>query len=139
VAVESGKPKKKRQVKNPETFRERALKANTAADKPKKTAKVRKGAGKAFSPFRTIGRGMKRIFGHKAFRWLRKPLRVLSRILLVSYFRSSWQELKKVTWPNFRQSVSLTFAVLIFAIVFGVVIAVVDFGLDKLFKDVLLK
>lgn len=134
-------PKKtaKRRVKNPETFRERAVKAATESDKPKKTAKVKSGASKITRPFRYAVRQIKRFFGHKAFNWLRKPMRLLSKILLVDYIAKSWQELKLVTWPTWRESVRLTSAVLVFAIIFGATVAVVDYGLDKLFKDILLK
>lgn len=135
------KPKKttKRRVKNPETFRERALKAATESGKPKKTTKVRKGASRVFVPFRFANKQLKKFFSLKAFRWLRKPVRVLSKVLLIDYFSKSWGELKQVTWPTWRESLRLTSAVLIFAIIFGVAIAGVDYGLDKLFKDILLK
>lgn len=56
-----------------------------------------------------------------------------------SYFRNSWTELKLVTWPNRKTTAKLTIAVLIFAIIFGTLIAVVDYGLDKVFRQLLLK
>jgi preprotein translocase SecE subunit len=49
------------------------------------------------------------------------------------------QELRLVTWPNWKQSRQLTFAVLVFAVIFGAAIAVVDYGLDKVFRNILLK
>jgi len=55
------------------------------------------------------------------------------------YFRNSWVELRQVTWPDREKTVRLTFAVIAFAAAFGVVIAIVDFGLDKLFRELLLK
>jgi preprotein translocase SecE subunit len=74
--------------------------------------------------------------------WFR-PFRFVGRwiglILWPPYFRNSARELMLVTWPNFRQTWRLTFAVLSFAAVFGLLIAGVDYGLDKLFKEVLLK
>lgn len=63
----------------------------------------------------------------------------VGRFLVPKYFRNSWAELRQVTWPDRMQTVRLTFAVIAFATVFGVVIAIVDFGLDKLFREVLLK
>jgi preprotein translocase SecE subunit len=59
--------------------------------------------------------------------------------LYPSYFRNSFRELKQVTWPGRRESLRLTSAVLAFAIVFGAIVALVDFGLDKLFKELILK
>jgi preprotein translocase SecE subunit len=64
---------------------------------------------------------------------------LLGKILVPPYIRNSWKELKQVTWPNWKQSRQLTFAVLVFAVIFGAAVAIVDFGLDKLFKHILLK
>ena len=66
-------------------------------------------------------------------------MRIIGAILLPRYFRNSWKELRQVTWPNGRESRRLTIAVVLFATVFGLVIALVDYGLDKVFKQVLLK
>ncbi|MCA9318876.1 preprotein translocase subunit SecE [Candidatus Saccharibacteria bacterium] len=52
---------------------------------------------------------------------------------------SSWKELRQVTWPTFKESRRLTSAVIIFSIMFGLLIALTDFLLDKLFKQFLLK
>jgi preprotein translocase SecE subunit len=61
------------------------------------------------------------------------------KILVPKYFREAFKELKLVSWPNWQQSRKLTYAVLSFAVVFGTVIAVVDLGLDRVFKTILLK
>jgi preprotein translocase SecE subunit len=74
-------------------------------------------------PFKTIG-------------WLGKQI---GKILVPKYFREAFKELKLVSWPNWQQSRKLTYAVLSFAVVFGTVIAVVDLGLDRVFKTILLK
>lgn len=63
----------------------------------------------------------------------------VGRFLTPNYFRNSWQELRQVTWPDRMQTVRLTFAVIAFATVFGIAIAIVDYGLDKLFRELLLK
>lgn len=131
---------KKRIVKNPETFRERAIKASETSDKPKRSARLKTVGGKVTKPvFRPIGKAFGKIFGLRVFRVLKKPLRILGRILLPMYLRDSWKELRLVVWPNWKQSRDLTFAVLVFASIFGAIVAAVDFGLDRLFKDVLLK
>ncbi|MDB5184488.1 MAG: Protein translocase subunit SecE [Candidatus Saccharibacteria bacterium] len=130
----------KRRVKNPETFREKALKASEAGDKLSKRQRVRGGAASGFAKvFGPIGRALQKFFGFKAFRPLRRPVRLVGLILLPPYFRKSWRELKLVEWPSWPESRRLTFAVLVFAFVFGASVAVVDYGLDKLFREVLLK
>jgi len=63
----------------------------------------------------------------------------IGRFLTPKYFSNSWKELRQVSWPDRRQTAKLTFAVIIFAIVFGIIIAIVDYGLDKLFREILLK
>ncbi len=132
--------KPKRIVKNPETFRERAIKASEADDKPKRLARLKQATGKVTSPVLTpVAEASGKFFGLKQFRFLRKPLRILGKILLPVYFRNSWHELRLVAWPSIKQSRQLTSAVLVFAIIFGAAIAIVDYGLDKLFRDILLK
>lgn len=127
---------KKRVVKNPETFRERALKASEVSDKPKRLTKFKEAGSKVSSP---VGGAITKIGNSGPAKPFRRPLQLIGKILLITYVRNSWQELKQVKWPTVRQSRRLTFAVLIFAIIFGVSIAIVDYGLDKLFKDILLK
>jgi len=89
--------------------------------------------------FRPFGRLFKKLAKFRPVRWLGKLLSLIGRILWPRYFRNSWRELRQVNWPNWRQSRQLTFAVLLFALVFGAVIAGVDYGLDKLFRHILLK
>lgn len=96
--------------------------------------------------FGVIGKFIKKIF--RPFRFMLKPFksrpmrfisRLLNKILLINYFKTSWHELRQVTWPGRKETLQLTFAVFIFAIGFGLMIAVVDYGLSKLFQEVLLK
>ncbi len=133
-------PKTKRLVKNPETFRERAIKASQEGDKPNRTARLKGIGGKiarpVIRPVATTARTAGRV---KPLRPLVKLLRLIGKILLPTYFRQSWHELRQVTWPNWSESRQLTFAVLVFAVVFGATVAVIDFGLDRLFRDILLK
>ncbi len=70
---------------------------------------------------------------NKAGRFLNKKRRITPM-----YFVNAWHELKLVTWPGRKETTKLTIAVLIFAIIFGVMIALVDYGLDKIFKELLL-
>lgn len=61
-----------------------------------------------------------------------------SRRMTPSYFRAAYGELKQVTWPTRRETRRLMFAVFAFAIAFGLLITLVDFGLDKLFREAFL-
>ncbi len=54
------------------------------------------------------------------------------------YFRSAFEELKNVSWPNRRNTWKMMFAVVMFSTVVGLAIALVDYGLEKLLKEVLL-
>jgi preprotein translocase SecE subunit len=133
----AGSPKK-RVLRAPVTVRgqaERTAQKQLASDKRGK--KLPTGFwGGFFLPLRLVGRGLRWI-GHL---W---PLRMLGRLLgwifFVGYFRGSWRELRLVTWPGRRESLRLTSAVLVFAVIFGAIVAGVDFGLDKLFKELILK
>jgi preprotein translocase subunit SecE len=106
---------------------------HATAGKLAKVAKLTKtGLGMIFSPFKFVLKPFK-------LRPVRFIGRILSIVLFIGYFRGSWQELRKVNWPDRRTTVRLTLAVFVFATVFGLVISVVDFGLDKLFKAILIK
>jgi preprotein translocase SecE subunit len=119
----------KRRLRKSETVREKAEKTVAAEEKPRR---VRKSARVAGAPFRAAGRAGNRLGKIKVFH-------IVSLVLVPRYFRNSWKELRQVTWPTWRESRRLAGAVILFAIVFGILVAVVDFGLDKLFKQVLLK
>jgi preprotein translocase subunit SecE len=132
LAEEISPSKAPRRIRKVETVREKAEKSSIKQDKPKKRGRVRKVLRIIFNPVRFIWKILRKI-GHF------KPFRVVGYILVPPYFRNSWKELKLVTWPTKRESRRLTLAVIIFAVVFGVLVAIVDYGLDKLFKRILLK
>lgn len=137
MAEESAKKPKRRlrPAANTETVRERAERGQKGADKPKRTSKVRtlfKPLRPLAKPLSPVGRLCKKIGATKFGK-------VAGKILWPPYFRGAWAELRQVTWPNFRESIRLTSAVLIFAVIFGLIITATDYGLDKLFKKVLLK
>ena len=132
--------KRKRIVKDPETFRERAQKASETNAKTKVSKRAKSGFGKILAPiFGPIWKACKFIFNRQPFKFIGKVLSLIGKVLLPVYVRNSWKELKLVTWPSLKLSRQLTFAVLMFAIVFGAAIAIVDYGLDKLFRAFLLK
>lgn len=123
MAEEQPTKPKRRIIKKVETVREKVEKNASAAAKPKKERGV---VGLTLYyiswPFRMIGRGIKKI----------------GRYIIPSYFKKSWAELKQVSWPNWHDSWRLTVAVIIFSAVFGALITVVDYGLDKLFRQILI-
>ena len=133
----SEKRGKKRTVR--QNLEKSALKSNKPSRKSKISAVISK-------PFKLIWDGLKIIFG--PFKFLAKPFktrpfkflwRIFSTIFFLRYIRDSWRELRQVTWPKRKITFQLTLAVFIFAIFFGAIISVVDYGLDKLFKELLLK
>jgi preprotein translocase SecE subunit len=118
-------------VKKAETVREKTEKS--ALPKPeKKTSVVRLTLRYIGAPFKWLGRKLARLGKFK-------PFRIVGLILWPRYFRNSWKELRLVTWTTRRETWQLTLAVIIFSVIFGTIIAIVDFGLDKAFKQVLLK
>ena len=151
-ATDKKSKKPKRKLKAAPTFREQSAKQDAKASKPKRAKQVL--GSKVFTPFRILGRGIKnagsgiansgfgktvaKIYKSRVFAPVRFIGRILAKILFLSYFRNSWQELKLVTWPDNRTTWKLTGAVLVFAIVFGLLVAGLDFVLEKGFREVLL-
>ena len=126
--------KKVRKVKNPETFRERALKAQEP--KVSNKSKAGKALGNVFAP---LTANIKKIAQIKSLKPVFKVLNMIGKVIFPSYFRNSFKELKQVTWPSVRNGLKLTWAVIIFALVFGLSIAALDWGLTKVFKNILLR
>ncbi len=135
-------PKAPRMRKPAETVR---TKTQTASKKAAKPRRLRAAATKAATPAKTAVLAVARLF--RPLRFLLWPFktrpvrfigRVLASILLLSYVRNSWREVRQVTWPTRRETRQLTTAVFVFAIVFSTLITVVDYGLDKVFKQLLL-
>lgn len=128
--------KKKRVLKKTETVREKASKQTDAAPKPRRVHKATGAVKRPISAARRIGQKEYhpiKLPDNRLGRFLTKNRRVTPR-----YFRESWAELKQVTWPNRKETTSLTLAVVAFALVFSVMIGIIDYGLDKIFKTLLL-
>lgn len=68
-----------------------------------------------------------------------QPIGWILRHIIPRYFKSAYHELRLTTWPNRKQSRQLTIAVVLFAVVFGVFVWVLDYGLDKVFKELFVK
>lgn len=131
---------KKRRLRAPApTMRQQAEAVRNYAGRPKRTRRIRGVGKKVRQPISAARR-----VGGKSY-YLPMPDNKFGRFMnkhrnwIPSYFVNSWRELKLVTWPGRRETWRLTLAVFIFAIVFGTIIAVVDKGLEELFKKVILK
>lgn len=123
----------KRRLRAPsETVREKAVKHQLRADAPQKPSLF----GALINGFllfpRKIGRGIAGLQRFRVFRWV-------GYVVAPVYIRNSWRELKQVTWPNFKTTLGLVKAVILFSVVFGLLIAGVDYGLDKIFKEFIVK
>lgn len=126
--------KPKRQIKKTESVRARSQKAES----PKKPRRIRQVTS-------TAGEGLKTASsaGRKEYHPIKMPDNRVGRFLgksrkaIPRFFRESWAELKLVTWPNRSETFKLTSAVILFAITLGGLIAVTDYGLEKLFRSLL--
>jgi preprotein translocase SecE subunit len=138
---ETAETRTKRRLRaNSETVRERTQRLSDTTEA--KLQKQAAGGGKSGAfrtfvrgftwPLRKLGRGIASLNRFKVFR-------IIGHILYPKYFRNSVRELRLVTWPNRSTSWRLTYAVIIFSLIFGVIIAIVDFALDKLFKEFIIK
>lgn len=122
-------------VKKPKTsFRERNVKAAEAKEKPRR---IRKAASSAAKPVSKVRSALKTEY-HVFPRAEEPGFFTKTRRVTPSYFVSATSELKQVTWPRRRETWKLVFAVFVFAITIGLFIALLDFGLEKLFKAVIL-
>ncbi len=120
--------------KKPTSMRESAAKSRANAEKPKR---VRKAADIAKRPVDSVNTALKKEYhliqpkdGGNFF--------TKSRKLTPGYFRSAWSELRQVTWPGRKETWRLVFAVFMFALVMGISVAVLDYGLEKLLREVIL-
>lgn len=133
------KPSAKKLVvkKKRETVRERADKSTKKANNQPRTRKLASAAvkqggrvttalKKEYVPFKT-GES-------KAGKFLGKRSR-----LTPMYFIDSFKELKKVTWPTKRTAAKLTLAVFLFSFGLSALVKAIDYGFDRLFKEVILK
>lgn len=116
------------------SMRDSAAKSRAKAEKPKR---VRKAAGAAKKPVSKVGAALTKdyhlITPKKDDKFFTK-----SRKATPGYFRKAWAELKQVTWPGRKETWRLVFAVFVFSVVLGLYIAVLDYGLEKLLREVIL-
>lgn len=110
------------------TVRERAEATQNA-----KPARIRRVGTKVASPLKRVGKLRKKRE--------RKGIRIFGRRirLFPAFIGNAWREIRQVTWPNRRETTRLTIAVFIFALIFALFVGLLDYGLDKLFKEVIIK
>lgn len=58
---------------------------------------------------------------------------------LLTYFKESWQELEKVTWPDRKTTTRLSVDVIILSLLVGGFIAAVDFGMVEILQRLILE
>lgn len=127
----------RKEIKRVKTIREQAgINLDT-----KKTRRVRNAVEKAGKPIRFFTK----IANKEYFLPIKTPNNKFGRFLskrryvLPKYFKDAWAELRQVEWPSRKETTKLTTAVFIFAVIFGILIWVVDLGLDNIFRKVLIK
>lgn len=121
--------KKRRIIASPETVRERSQHTLDKSKKPRRGGKVRSALA---WPFHKLGSFFRRLNTIKGFRWI-------GYVIYPIYIRNSLREVRLVDWPNGKQTRQLTTAVIVFAVIFGVLVALVDYVLDHLFRKFILK
>ncbi len=128
--------KKRRNDDKPKStsLRERNKRAAEAKDKPKRIRKAASTAVKPVGKVRSALRTEYHVFPQKE----NPGFFSKSRRFLPKYFYDSYQELKKVTWPGRKETWKLVFAVFVFSLILGGFIALLDFGLEKLFRNIIL-
>lgn len=120
-----------------ESVRERAEKVSAkAGNKPRH----RKVASAAARPVKGVRNVLSREYhpikmpDNKVGRHLTKR-----RSWIPGFFRSSWAELRQVTWLKPKQAVGLSFAVVVFSTLIAGFVRLLDYGFEKLFREVILK
>lgn len=106
----------------------------------KQPRRIRSAGSKLTKPFHRAKKVGKKEYhlvklpDNKAGNILGKRVRIIPK-----YFRDSWAEIKLVTWPNRKETIRLTIAVFIFATIFSILVALIDLGLDKIFRELIIK
>jgi preprotein translocase SecE subunit len=119
-ASEKDEAKKPKAAKKQQTVRERTQTA------PKQRGRqLRNTAHRASGPIRKLA-------------FLGKPLKFLGRFV-PGFLKGAWQEIRLVTWPDARQTMRLTFAVFIFAVVFATIVGVLDYVIGEIFREVIIR
>lgn len=126
-------------TEGPKARRKQTVRERTQSGDRGAKVRIRKTAGKLSSPIKSIRRTGKKEY-HLPLPDNRIGAVLSKRARLTPKFISeAWNEIRLVTWPNARETWRLTIAVFVFAVVFAAIVGVLDFGLDKLFREVIIK
>lgn len=123
---------KKSQNQKGETVKQKSQRLS--ARKPK-TRRLKNATSAAATPLKSAFSKHYFLYNSKGKygKFLNKPRRFTPK-----YFRESWAEIKLVTWPNRKETIKLTMAVVIFALIFGAFVGAIDYVFEKLFREVIL-
>lgn len=127
--------KKKRVIKKSETVREKATKKEISKQ-PRRLHKATSAAKRPVSAARKLGAKEYHPIKMRDNRLGR--FMTANRKLTPKFFREAWAELRQVTWPTNKETFKLALAVFIFAIVLGITVGILDYGLEKLFREILI-
>ncbi len=142
MAEEETSKKKPRIRKSAPTIRERVETEQAKSEKATKPSRAKRLTSKAGRPFKAVVRRRPHLGSNRVTRLLGKvfkPLVWLLNKIAPRYFVNAWREVRQVTWTTRRETWRLTFAVFVFASIFGAIAYGVDKGLDDIFKKFVLK
>ena len=92
---------------------------------------------RVFTPIsQTLTRITKPVRNNKVWKFLRKWI---LRSPFKGYFVNSFRELKYVEWPDRKTSLKLTLTVILFSAFFSAFTTALDFGFERLAKQLFLK
>lgn len=120
--------------KKTQTVRERS--ESSPSDKPRRIRKTARKISLPFGKAKHVGKKEVNLPlpDNKAGRVLKKRVRIVPK-----FVREAFAEVKLVTWPNRKQTINLTLAVFIFAVVFAALVGALDYVLGELFKKLFVK
>ena len=130
-------------TKNDKSTPKQTTRERMQAGSDKKPRRLRRTANRASKPLGIFTKFVKKLKiplpNNKFGKITRKIGRIIGQILLPQFLRNSWAEIRQATWPNRRETIRLSFAVFVFAAIFSVIVAGLDLGLDKLFREYIIK
>lgn len=133
TTAEDSSKKPKRLARKNQTVRQRAQASTNSRPK-----RFRKSAGKITQPLKKASAVGKKEF-HMPLPDNRIGGLLSKRVRFPRFLREAWHEIRLVTWPNARDTFRLTMAVFIFSVVFATIVGILDYGLGKLFREVIIK
>ncbi|MBW3568999.1 preprotein translocase subunit SecE [Candidatus Parcubacteria bacterium] len=113
-------------------------------EKVKKPGRIRKVGSKVSSPLNKPFNKLRSLYGRE-YLFLKLPENKAGKILnkrvriVPQFLKNAWAEIRQTSWPNRHETIRLSFAVFVFATIFAVIISLLDLGLDKLFREFIIK